>query len=62
VNATPRECALHSARVFIAEASRRRASPRFHAALLTWAANARRQATELARQREMFGRREEVAA
>ena len=35
---------LHCARVYLAEARRRRNQPAFHAVLLEWAANCRRRA------------------
>ncbi len=46
----------HCARVYIAEARRRRHTPSFHATLLRWAANARQRAAAEQMQREMFGR------
>jgi hypothetical protein len=39
-----RDVNLHTARVYLAEARARRASPRSHAIFLTWAGNARRRA------------------
>lgn len=47
---------LYAARVYLAEARRRRADTRFHAVLLSWAANARRRAIEARPQLELFGR------
>ena len=46
--------AWHCARVYIAEARRRRHDAAFHAVLLRWAANARRRGAEATRQRELF--------
>lgn len=43
----------HRARVYLAEASRRRHDTRFHALLLRWAANARREGAT-PKQRELF--------
>ena len=42
---TERDGCLHCARVYIAEARRRRHTPSFHATLLRWAANMRRRAS-----------------
>ncbi len=49
-----RETAMYCARVYLAEARRRRHTPSFHATLLRWAANARRRGAEATRQRELF--------
>lgn len=45
---------LHCARVYLAEARRRRHTPSFHATLLRWAANMRRRAGAAAMQRDLF--------
>lgn len=50
-----RESWLHCARVYLAEAKRRRTDGDFHATLLRWAANARREGAT-PKQRELFGR------
>lgn len=39
-----RAASIHQARVYLAQARVRRHQPGFHAVLLTWAANCRRQA------------------
>lgn len=41
---TDREFAIHRARVYLTEARKRRFDSGFHATLLRWAANARREA------------------
>lgn len=50
---TDRAISIHCARVYLAEARRRRGQ-RFYWTLLQWAANARRRAASEARQMEMF--------
>ena len=49
-----RESQLHCARVYLAEAKRRRSSGGFHAMLLQWAASCRKRMTQQPMQRELF--------